>query len=483
MSATLAAGRNPPAMVAFVATSGFLVAAAWLATGYALTVLAVCVCLVTLIPIALRRESFDVFAPWNYLFYFVLLNVLVRSMLLDLELGNDAIDFNATFYRDQPPDFLINSMALMLCGFVFLATGYLLPKSRPEVLQLRIFQSEVFHASRYRSLVVWLLLISLAAVAGFVAMTFAGVGDFTLRMLSSHRGLSSDLTEYRGYGYLRLLAGLSSLAAYLAYVQSRLNPSVRERRFYRRALYVAVLVSLMMAFYTQSRAALIFVFLNIIFIRYYLEGRRLPWKILIVVAPVIVTLFIITSGLRSGSGVNLTERIRPINVVAPIVLTNGGIDASKTGHIINYFDATQEFKLGQSLVQFVWAVVPREIWPSKPPNLDTEIGEKIYGARTYGSSAVPPGFFGEMYMNFWYAGIVMGALLLGMVIKRIDNLLRGNRHNVNFILCYVLLLQQIGLSVMGSGVSSTIIGVLSVGVPLIASLYYVTPRRQQAARS
>jgi len=75
--------------------------------------------------------------------------------------------------------------------------------------------------------------------------------------------------------------------------------------------------------------------------------------------------------------------------------------------------------------------------------------------------------------------MVAGALFLGMLIKLIENLLAGNRGNANFILCYVLLLQQVGLSVMGSGVSSTIIGTLSIGIPLLVALFYVTPRQRR----
>jgi oligosaccharide repeat unit polymerase len=468
-------------LFALAAVAVFAAGAAWLAVGHPLTMLALCVSLVALVPVALNAYDFDVFAPWNYLFYFVLLNVLARSILLDLDLGRDVIDFRAVFYRDQTRDFLVWCMGLMLVGFVFLVVGYLLPKRRPLPLDLRIFVTDSFYPVRMRRTVLVLLLVSLLAVIGFVVTTFSGLGEFTWRMISAYRGISNDLDEYRGYGYLRLLVGFSSLAAYFAYVQKRLNPSRRQRRFYGRLVWVAILISALMAFYTQSRAALVYTFLNIVFIKYYLDGRRLPWRMMIGVAPIVILLFVVTSALRAGSGISISERVGPMNVVAPILLTNGGIDASKTGHIINYVDSTQEYKLGQTLVQFTWAVVPRELWPAKPPNLDTEIGTKVYDATTFGSGAVPPGFFGEMYMNFSYAGIVAGALFLGMLIKLIENLLAGNRGNANFILCYVLLLQQIGLSVMGSGVSSTIIGTLSVGIPLLIALFYVTPRRKKLA--
>lgn len=475
--------RSAPAHFVTAGSAILLAAlgAAWLvATGHALTMLALLVCCVVAVPILLAGQRLDLFSPWNYLFYFVVLNVLVRSFLLDFDLAGDGVDLDGTFFLDQPPEFLVESMALMLFGFVFLVIGYLLPPNRPAPARWRIFYGPV-DARRVKLLLAAMLVISTAAFAVFVAVTFEGVGDFAWRLVSSHRGLSDELTEYRGYGYLRLLAGLSNIVIYVAYLMLRSTRADRGK--YRTALATGMLITLAMAFYTQSRAALIFAFLNIVFIKYYLDGRRFPWRIFAVVAPVVVVLFMVTSALRPGAGVDLSERITPMSILAPIILTNGGIDASKTGHIVDYVDDTQDYKLGQTLVQFLWAPVPRELWNDKPPNLDTFVGEKIYGAETFGAAAVPASFFGEMYLNFWYAGIVVGALVLGALLKNINNLLVGNEASGVFLVCYVVVLQSIGMSVLASGVSSTMMGVLSTGIPLVLAFFLVVPAVRQARRA
>jgi oligosaccharide repeat unit polymerase len=455
--------------------------AAWLiVAGHALTLLALLVCGVAAVPIFLAGARVDLFSPWNYLFYFVVLNVLVRSVLIDFDLAGDGVDLNGTFFLDQPPEFLVESMGLMLFGFLFVVLGYLLPPNVPAPVRWRIFHGPI-DARRVNLLLAAMLVISAGAFAVFVAVTFEGVGDFAWRLLSSHRGLSDELTEYRGYGYLRMLTGLSNCVVYVSYLMLRSARSNRGK--YRAALAAGLLITLAMAFYTQSRAALVFAFLNILFIKYYLDGRRFPWRIFAVLAPLIVVLFIVTSSLRAGAGVDLSERVTPMTIVAPIILTNNGIDASKTGHIVDYVDDTQDFKLGQTLVQFLLAPVPRELWHDKPPNLDTYVGEKIYGAETFGAAAVPASFFGEMYLNFWYAGIVMGALLLGVLLKKINNLLVTNAGSGVFVVCYVVLLQSIGMSVLGSGVSSTMIGVLSTGLPLVLAFLLVVPAVPSAGRA
>ena len=208
-----------------------------------------------------------------------------------------------------------------------------------------------------------------------------------------------------------------------------------------------------------------------------MRGRRFPWKAFALVLPTAIALFYITTSFRGGSGVSLESRVTLMAVVAPIVLNNGGIDASKTGHVIDYIDATQDYKLGSTLVQFVVAIVPRQLWVSKPVNIDTFVGEKIYGSVTFGSAAVPPGFFAEMYMNYWYAGIVFGSLVLGGVMKKIQNALTANMGNLNFVLIYVVVLQSFGMSVLGSSFSSAMMGSMMSGIPLFLVLYYVTAKR------
>jgi oligosaccharide repeat unit polymerase len=457
-----------------IAVVAVTLATGLVALGHSISVLAALVCLVTAIPFFFERRL-DLFAPWTYMFYYVLLNVLVRQIFVDFEVNGDATNINGIFYLDKPHEFMTQSTAILLLGFSFLTLGYLGTRNRPLQLDYRIFNSSSYEPVRFKRAVTLMLILSLAALTVFFRLTFTSVGEFAIEMLSRHRGLSEDITEYKAYGYLRLLIGLSSIAVYLTFVQLK-NTRV-DRRYNLVIFFLALLTSVAMAFYSQSRAALVFVFLNLIFINYYIDDHRFPWKAFSILAPFALTLFFVTSALRAGSGVNLQSSITPMSIVAPIVLNNGGIDASKTGHVIDYVDDTQDYKFGQTLFQFVIAVVPRQLWTDKPVNLDTFVGEKIYGAETFGASAVPPGFIAEMYLNFWYAGIVFGALALGAIMKKIRNLLDANKRNRNFVVVYVVTLQSFGMSMLASGVSSTIMGVLMTGIPLILTLSYVTPKR------
>jgi len=464
----------PEWSVFVIAVAGALAAFVLLAIAHPSTALATLICLVTLIPLFIRREPLDLFSPWNYMLYFVILNVLIRTTLIDFGLTGGRVDLNSVFFLDQPGAFLVKALGLMLFGFLFLVIGYMLPKSVPVTLNLRIFRADAVDPRKFDRMMKWMLAISSMALIAFVAVTFKGAAEFTLALISSHRGLSNNLDEYRAHGYLRLLIGMSSLVVYLTYV--RLRTTTDSRRLYRALFVAGVVVSVAMAFYSQSRAALIFVFLNLLFIRYYLSRGRFPWKAFVTLSPLLIAVFVFTTSLRTGSGLRLGDHISPMIIVAPIVLNNGGIDASKTGHVVDYIDATQDYRYGETLIEFVWAVVPRILWTGKPANLDTFIGQRIYGAVTYGAAAVPPGFFAEMYMNYWYVGIIVGGVILGVLMKKIRNLLEGNKTNQNFVVFYVVVLQPFGMSVLGSGVSSSIMGALMAGVPLCIAFYLTLPR-------
>ena len=447
---------------------------ALIATDHSLSVLAILITIITAIPLFLA-DRLDLFAPWTYMFYYVLLNVLLRLVFIDFEVNGDVTDINGLFYLDKPREFMVVSTAILLLGFIFLTAGYLGAKSRPLPLKYRIFTNDRYNPKRFKFAITLMLVVSLSAFFAFFRLTFTSVGDFAIEMLSKHRGLSEDIGEYKAYGYLRLLISLSSIVVYLTYIQ--LKASEKDRAFYRTAFMLGMVLSIAMAFYSQSRSALIFIFLNLIFLNYYMRSHRFPWKAFAFVAPATIALFYITSAFRGGSGVSLETELAPIALIAPIGLNNGGIDASKTGHVIDYIDATQDYKLGSTLVQFVVAMVPRQLWVNKPVNLDTYVGQKIYGADTFGAGAVPPGFFAEMYMNYWYVGIIIGSLVLGVVMKIIHNALNGNMGNRNFLIIYVVTLQSFGMSVLGSGFSSTIMGMLMNGIPLLLVLYYVTYKR------
>src|SRR5688500_15342669 len=97
-----------------------LVGAGLAGLGYSTTTLALLITLITAIPVVLNGQRLDLFAPWNYMFYFIILNVLVRSAFIDFQITGDVVDLNSVFFLDKPPQFMVESMGVALLGYSFL---------------------------------------------------------------------------------------------------------------------------------------------------------------------------------------------------------------------------------------------------------------------------------------------------------------------------------------------------------------------------
>ncbi len=81
--------------------------------------------------------------------------------------------------------------------------------------------------------------------------------------------------------------------------------------------------------------------------------------------------------------------------------------------IFDVYGNTVPLKYGATLLLILSQLVPRFVWPTKPPDLGVEITNLYEGGSTAGT---PAGFFAEMYMNFGVPGVVAGSALLGAAL-------------------------------------------------------------------
>ena len=439
---------------------------------YYVSVVATGIAFICFLPLVLEK-TIDLFSPWANLYYFILINVLLRSLFIDIEIKNgNYFLIDSIFLHGKPYSFLVNSTWIILLGFVLAVVGYSLPQKSKRKYLLNGQTINKNNTSRYKKIILGLILISTVALVFFIEKTMPD--QFTIENIAQYRGVSDDLTLYRAHGYLRFFANFATLAAFLSF--SEINFKLpKKTSTYIIFFVIAFGISNAIAFYTQSRASIVFNFLNLYFIFYYLSDKKISIKSLLCAIIFLCFVFYLMTCLRGGSGFLLSDPLNIKSVITSILLNNGGIDASKTGHVIDFIKNSNNFQYGKTLVHFLVMIIPRELWKSKPPNLDTYVGQEVYGSTFFGTGAVPPGFFAEMYMNFGFTGILIGSLFLGFFLKKINYMAEKNKRNKFAIVFYVLVFQQVGISIFGSGVSSTIIGMLMTAVPLAFS-YYLAKR-------
>ena len=100
---------------------------------------------------------------------------------------------------------------------------------------------------------------------------------------------------------------------------------------------------------------------------------------------------------------------------------------------------------GKSLVSWVLGVIPRPLWPEKPPvSLGPYVKSEIYGARgTIGG--IPPTFPGELYINFMWFGLLL-APVYGLFLRIFENACLNPRNIVKYGSHYIYFLVLPGLT-------------------------------------
>ena len=72
------------------------------------------------------------------------------------------------------------------------------------------------------------------------------------------------------------------------------------------------------------------------------------------------------------------------------------------------------FRYGGTYLDSVLFVVPRRLWPDKPRSFSFAVGKYVFDAY----SDFPPGYVGELYINFHIVGVLLGMYLMGLFLRK-----------------------------------------------------------------
>ena len=435
-------------------------------------------CLVTAIfflPLVKTRKK-DIFSVMSWAFYSVFLGVFLRITYISFDLvGYEKL--NDIFLLDKPKSELISGALVVLFGTFFLILGFLVPIWQFKSMKNSFLINENWSKGRYVFLTSFILLLSLFSLLYFIQSN----GGILIATISAYRGVADNLTEINTQGYLRWLISLSGINVF--FTISWLIKKKDSLKFFSIVIFtLSLLIFIFFNFFVSQRTAIVFAFIQIIAVFYYSNNYRLP-KVWIGVG-LFISLFIFQfmSLIRFNNGIENLEDSK-FSVYGPIelaILATNFVDISKTAHIVNAIPNKLPFAYGETYSTIFFAWIPRSIWPSKPvSNVDNTIGIKVFGSNTYGSGAVPPGLFAELYWNFWYPGVFIGCFLVGIILKRISSFFQQNMCNMNLIIIYVVNFMFIGISFLGSSFTSILIGVLQTLIPTILFLKFVISKKQQ----
>jgi hypothetical protein len=125
------------------------------------------------------------------------------------------------------------------------------------------------------------------------------------------------------------------------------------------------------------------------------------------------------------------------------------------------------YQYGRTLGLFFVSFVPRGMWPDKPT-----INTGLWITATYGSgehiqSSTGPTQVGEWFVNFGWPGVAMGMLLLGFIMRLVQEKLLRHPTTVPGVVLGVILLFQLAVKFQGA-VAGTYSHIVFLLAPIVA---------------
>jgi len=261
-----------------------------------------------------------------------------------------------------------------------------------------------------------LLLLALGALLGLLSI-FRG----TLNPLELLQGARSP--DFRilygehelGYPILFLQGSILTLQMLLVF---NLYRNARKLFSFFKGLIVTLLTGFVMMS-LGSRSGFFLPIVLFIFATHYLY-RRIPTSLIlglfVAAMPVFVFLRIMSAG-HSAEELSASGTLTDVSVILEEFI-------ARFSGFINFVDLVDWFEnkscvLGQTFVEFLVRPIPRSLMPNKPSSIDIFLTYEIYGRPQFGGSVAIFGGLGEMYYNFYFPGIFLWFILVGILLSRI----------------------------------------------------------------
>jgi oligosaccharide repeat unit polymerase len=309
----------------------------------------------------------------------------------------------------------------------------------------------------------WRLLI-------FLLIALLGIGGFfwqfpaLLESVNKNRIATTDLSDYDGGGVWLYLANFSYLVSLCALVNVGAD---YVRRSSLTLFCVAALIWVPFCYLSDQRGLMLFSVITYL-IAYNRCVRPLSaGQISMAISGAFALVLIKTITRLQQGGVELQETVA--QTLGNLVGQNF-VEHSKMVAIFKAVPDQLNFQYGFSYLNSILILIPRSLFPDKPfVNLDTTIGQTVFGCPAFGACAVPPGLLGESYLNFGVAGLFLMPIVMGVLVGRLDFQFRVATRGSLFQIFYFVSGLYLGMSILGSGLSSSITQLVSqcVSVALI----------------
>jgi hypothetical protein len=223
-----------------------------------------------------------------------------------------------------------------------------------------------------------------------------------------------------------------------------------------------------------------------IFIAVMLERRRIPWKFAFVSFLVLLPVFMTRYSHREGEDslyaqspfLSVSQKVEQGLLVAVTdflkfdwssaataieeTLSTRLENVSFLGHCVYLHTNGKAFKHGETIRGLVYALVPRFLYPGKPLQDHGDVLSTEYGFKGPGPDcAINFPWLADLYINFGFAGMIVGSLLVGALFRWASSLAAYGIGDMNLLMfCNLFqwfLLVEGNLSMVLSGILQALV--------------------------
>ncbi len=144
--------------------------------------------------------------------------------------------------------------------------------------------------------------------------------------------------------------------------------------------------------------------------------------------------------------------------------------------IIKYVPDDLNFQYGKTFLNLLVKPIPSAIWEGKPQGAGQIITKHIYPKAYSLNVTVAPSILGELYLNFYLLGVILGFLIFGVFCKALYVFLIRNYKNKNAIMVYSICLPYIFSELRGDFTIVTSFLIFNL-IFLIIALNYLSIKR------
>ena len=355
----------------------------------------------------------------DFLFWVTLINLIVAlaknpahiilpSLLLNpgfISENSQAPSIISNFYQ-----YSTNSLMVHLIYSVIVIVGYWLCLSQIRYVRKQT-AGRVNNVSTTR--IFWLILIWL----GMVLFSMGGISGLLDHFIELSAG---RLSARKNIGFILVLSSLLPVVYLLA---GFLTPVYFKKNWYRLIFFALLLLQFLLG---GSRSA--FIFNILIYFVVYLSVHEKVKLLPIVILPVVMVSLIGILGVGRSTGGDFSS----LNVDRQLLSSGASMtyteisqrDINASTRVIDSVTESGQFLLGESYLGAILFFVPRSVWQDKPRGGGAYAASIInygFADRRYTSASYPISAPAELFLNFWFFGVVVGGLLTSLLYAVISN--------------------------------------------------------------